>query len=498
MRNGTMLTRLEVLSSQESVTYALNHADIIAVDQNFPPDTLSKLKTQSDCAWMLALEEPGSNDESARQSPVTRLEVISRLGHLFDFIELDARRELRSEFLELVPPAKRVCSLVLTHDEDLEKATRRLSDTQAYCCRAIATSGLQALDFLSHVDSDHVTAYSRCQDDKWSRIVALLIGQPIVFSESPDQGPLSLASLIRQFGLPDIPDPRVYGITGYPVDRSVSPTIQNKALRQLNVPGIYLPFPTHSLDSLLQICERLTTLDIQPVGFTVASPLKEIAAKKFSPLHQSVTRAQSANVLLCANRSTGAINEVATTDYAGLLKIVNDADFQVRNRPVAVLGCGGSGRVAADLMTELGADVVMYNRSSWRAEVAHSLLKLPCNSLSQLDLSRFDVVINTIPFGRNSNHLPFNTDRLRDNAVLIDYTYGSNANPLAQLFESRGLKVIAGLVMLANQISMQFNLLTGLEMPMPCIEELRTCCVAQENDARDTEASAPPDKVVNL
>src|SRR5437588_1766855 len=118
-------------------------------------------------------------------------------------------------------------------------------------------------------------------------------------------GASSIAQLIDDYGLPDLPPVRrLYGILGRSIGRSLSPRLHNDAYRRLQLPALYLPFQTDSLAAFLAGLEPgLAALGMPLRGLTVTSPHKESALARAGSATPLARRAGAANTMLRRNRS---------------------------------------------------------------------------------------------------------------------------------------------------------------------------------------------------
>jgi shikimate dehydrogenase len=253
---------------------------------------------------------------------------------------------------------------------------------------------------------------------------------------------------------------RIYGIAGPSVNSSFSPIVHNKGLRELQLSAIYLPFKLHDLNTLRNYISRLREVGLPIQGLTINAPLKGTINTVYDASRAIVEKTQSANVLVMKNGEC----IVDTTDDLGLIHVLKQHKITVMRKRVAVIGCGCSGRVAAYTLSELGAQVVLYNRSPARGELAEKLLQLPYYPLEQLDPHDFDLLVNTAAFAGNKD-LTFSVNRLNPKSVVIDFVYTPYPNSFIAYAKLKGLKIIDGMEVLNGQLLSQFQCLTGHALP---------------------------------
>ena len=173
-----------------------------------------------------------------------------------------------------------------------------------------------------------------------------------------------------------------------------------------------------------------------------------------------VGRAQSTNFFI----REGSGWTADTTDPAGVLLALGDRGVDVANLPVAVVGCGGSGRAIAAALHQAGASVTLVNRGLERARLAVHLLDLPFVSLAEFAAERYAVVVNATPVGRTGDRLPA-LDRIRGDAIVIDLVYGAQPTPLIAAMRAQRQVTVDGKEILMRQAMSQFRLMTGQDMP---------------------------------
>jgi 3-dehydroquinate dehydratase/shikimate dehydrogenase len=248
------------------------------------------------------------------------------------------------------------------------------------------------------------------------------------------------------------------------VFHSLSPRLHNAAYRALKHPALFVPLRVESFAEFWHEVVRSKAFDsigLPIKGMTVASPHKEevlLTAEAASPMSR---RAESANILVRGDGRWRA----DTTDPEVIYTAARGRGVVTKGKGAAVVGCGGAGRAIAAALVKSGARVTLVNRSAERGLHAASLLGLPYVPLKDFDAAGFDIVVNATPVGRDSDEAPFNVERLNDEAVVIDLVYGLRPTPLAGGARARRQVVIDGRDVLLAQVSRQFRLMTGGEMP---------------------------------
>lgn len=388
--------------------------------------------------------------------------------------EIDVDRDFDDALLRRIPVEQRIVSW---HGEassvaDLQRKLENMSAVPARFyklvnkARSISEEFLP-LSLLKSLDRADVIAYAAGALGFWSRLVALQLGAPAacgtVVQGEPSEP--SVAKLIDDYGLPELrPVKEIFAIIGDPVFHSLSPRLHNASYRAMNYPALFVPLLVDSFPEFWRDfvqAKRLDAFGFPINGMTVASPHKEQAFLTAKNVSSMVQQTQAANILI---RNNGWWN-ADTTDPDVVYAASDRQNVHVREKRAAVIGCGGAGRAIAAALAESGAGVTLINRGAERGERAASLLGLPYVPLPDFDAEGYDIVVNATPVGRDTDEVPFQLERLNNDAVVIDLVYGSRPTPLVHNTLARRQVAIDGRAVLLTQVRNQFRLMTGKEMP---------------------------------
>jgi 3-dehydroquinate dehydratase/shikimate dehydrogenase len=262
---------------------------------------------------------------------------------------------------------------------------------------------------------------------------------------------------------------RIFGLVGPTTTRSISPRLHGGAYRALGLADHhFLAFPLHhelELEALL--CDRRWasgTLD----GLTITAPFKERALALASEAEPQARQCGAANLLVRTTHGWRA----ETTDALGVLRPLRRRGIELVDRRAIVVGCGGAGRAAAVGLLEAGARVLLANRHAARGRFASALLGLPWVGLDELDVSAGDIVVNATPLGRDGEAPAFDARTLPPGAIVVDFVYAEQPTPLAEQARAAGHEVIDGREVLAVEVALQFERMTGHALDEALAHEL--------------------------
>lgn len=258
-----------------------------------------------------------------------------------------------------------------------------------------------------------------------------------------------------------------YGIIGWPLGHTMSPTLHNWGFGQLGIDGEYRPYPVEPAD-LASFMETVRSTPIQ--GLSVTIPHKQAV---MAYLDRITDRAQA----------VGAVNTLywdgdmlcgENTDVIGIIAPLNDlADLP---KSAMVLGAGGAARAALAGFKELGIPrICISNRTETKAAALaeeFSVQVIPWEK--RMDESP-QLICNTTPLGMSGDfqsHTPWDANRFPEECVAYDIVY----NPLQTRFlseaEDAGCSTISGLEMFLHQGLAQFKLWTGQNMDQTAARQL--------------------------
>jgi 3-dehydroquinate dehydratase / shikimate dehydrogenase len=404
-----------------------------------------------------------------------RYERLKNAAQFYDRVELGT--DVSKELLTLIPAEKRQLSWSgKVHDlSQLNDRFAQLSSVPAAAYKIVTTAETIAEEFLplsllKSLNRTDTIAFSNGPLGFWNRLVALHLGSPAIFGlvsggSAVDMEP-SIGKLIADYGLPEVsPAKELFAIIGNPIFHSLSPRLHNASYRELNHAALFVPLRVDSFAEFWRefvTSRKLDQFGVPINGMTVASPHKEEAVLTAKTVSGMVRQTEAANILVRNNGWWTA----DTTDPDIVYGV------SVKEKRAAVIGCGGAGRAIAAALVQSGAGVTLINRGAERGEHAAALLGLPYIPLREFDAEGFDIVVNATPVGRDTDDAPFEVERLNQDAVVIDLVYGSRPTHIVDTTRARQQLAIDGRDVLVTQVSHQFRLMTGKDMPVDLAREI--------------------------
>jgi shikimate dehydrogenase len=267
------------------------------------------------------------------------------------------------------------------------------------------------------------------------------------------------------------------GLIGYPVGHSLSPKIQNAALKASGLEGDYSLFPVapDDLQALSTLMASVRSGEI--TGFNVTIPHKQNVIPLLDELTPTARAIGSVNIIYKRGDKLIGDNTDAPGFLADLKRFLTTAPYgddktqRHGDLSALVLGAGGSAR---SIVYALCNDAWKVTLAARRSEQAQELAS-QYNDLKVLELNPdsfqvpdVDLIVNTTPIGMipdiDRSPLPENTT-LPKQARIYDLVYNPRETKLVRDARAQGLQATTGLGMLIEQAALGFTLWTGIQLP---------------------------------
>ena len=276
-------------------------------------------------------------------------------------------------------------------------------------------------------------------------------------------------------------DPAIrLGVFGDPVEHSLSPQIQNAALKHCQIDMHYARF--HILpDELHEAIDLIRKLEFIGVNLTI--PHKIGALQLVDTADENAKRVGAVNVVKVEAVKLRGFN----TDGRGFARAIRE-EFSVdlRDLRVMILGAGGAARaIALQCAKENCERLVIANRSFERAQKLADQLRdfftgpkvlgpvarlqaIPLEEAAiRFQIGNVDLVVNATPVGLNSGDAsPIPARLLAPHLMIYDTIYSAERTPLLSAAVEAGARGANGLSMLLHQGALAFEIWFQREAPV--------------------------------
>jgi shikimate dehydrogenase len=297
----------------------------------------------------------------------------------------------------------------------------------------------------------------------------------------------TLADLERWSEITGEIDPQIrLGVFGDPVAHSLSPQIQNAALRAFEIKMQYARFHIRATELRLAL-RFLRELDF--VGINLTVPHKIAGLTQIDAADESATRCGAVNTVHLHDKKLVGSN----TDAEGFSRAVrSEFSIDLRDLRVMILGAGGGTghAIAWQCALENCERLVLVNRTPAKASAiveglrrffAEARVLGPVARLEAVQwdetairaqLADIDLIVNATPLGMNpSDPAPIPARLLAPHHMVFDCVYRPSKTALLRAADEAGARGANGLSMLLHQGALSFSLWFNREAP---IEAMRS------------------------
>jgi shikimate dehydrogenase len=279
----------------------------------------------------------------------------------------------------------------------------------------------------------------------------------------------------------DVDPPIRLGVFGDPVAHSLSPQMQNAALKRCKIGGQYARFHIRA-NELRSALRFLRELDFIGVNLTV--PHKIAGFAQIDEADERANRTGAVNTIRLRDKKLIGSN----TDGEGFLRAIrSEFSVDIRDLRVMVIGAGGGTghAIAWQCALESCERLVLVNRTGDKAKALADRLgsffagprvlgpvarleAVPWDEAAlRAQLAHVDLIVNATPLGMNpSDPSPIPTRLLAPHHMVFDVVYGPTRTSFLRAADQAGARGVNGLSMLLHQGALSFSIWFDREAPI--------------------------------
>jgi shikimate dehydrogenase len=279
----------------------------------------------------------------------------------------------------------------------------------------------------------------------------------------------------------DVDPPIRLGVFGDPIAHSLSPQMQNAALRACKIRTQYARF--HIRANELRAALRFSR-ELDFIGVNLTVPHKIAAFTQIDEADESASRAAAVNTIRLRDKKMIASN----TDGEGFLRAIrSEFSVDVRDLRVMILGAGGGTGHAIGWQCALEncERLVLVNRTYEKVQTLAERLRPffagprvlgPAARLEAVawdeaalraQVADIDLIVNATPLGMNlSDPTPIPARLLAPHHMVFDAVYGPSKTSLLRAADEAGARGANGLSMLLHQGALSFSIWFDREPPI--------------------------------
>ena len=270
-------------------------------------------------------------------------------------------------------------------------------------------------------------------------------------------------------------------LIGNPVSHSLSPIMQNAAIKYLGLNLVYLAFPCEDKNFISTIN---TLKKINCKGLNITIPFKEKVLDLCSEISPAAKKIKAINTLKLNEKNEW---NGTNTDIEGFIYPLNKYDL--KEKKGIVLGSGGASRAAIQGLLELELseiNVISRNNNTLKKilndfpDIIKGIIYDESSSVNNELIENADIIVNSTPVGmeritNEENLLPFGKhfwQALSSKTIIYDLIYNPRPTELLKFGLKKNCIAIDGLEMLVAQGAKSLSYWTnGLEIPIEIMKE---------------------------
>jgi shikimate dehydrogenase len=268
------------------------------------------------------------------------------------------------------------------------------------------------------------------------------------------------------------------GVVGHPVGHSLSPAIQNAALRHGKKNAIYLAFDVVPED-FESFVDGMRAASAR--GLNVTLPHKRAAFDLCGTVTEEAQWTEAVNTLTFEGDEVVGDN----TDVEGVRASLVELGAELEGSKILLIGAGGAGRAAARAVLASAGEIWIANRTPARAEKLRGAIGRSAQVIPWKDLAgavkEAEVIVHATSVGLDGSDSVLKSSDLKGSAcrALLDLVYGANETLLVHEARRAGVEAADGLSMLVLQGADAYATFWGEDAPLEVMRKAAFAAVGR-------------------
>jgi 3-dehydroquinate dehydratase/shikimate dehydrogenase len=256
---------------------------------------------------------------------------------------------------------------------------------------------------------------------------------------------------------------KIFGVTGFPLNVTLSPAFFNTTFNAENINAVYLPLPATSIENFMRFAD-----EIQLKGASVTIPYKEAVIPYLSRKSDHVRLIGACNTIVKEEDGWHGYNTDATGFSNSLLNFIKTKNF--KGKKITIVGAGGVARAVAEEIHRFKGKALILNRTPIRARELAETFNFKWSPLDSSGYTRMekyrDIIIQTTSAGMDSqiDNDPIEMYKFKGKEIVMDIIYKPQRTKCLQRAAKAGCRVINGYDMFIRQAQAQFKLFINKEL----------------------------------
>jgi 3-dehydroquinate dehydratase/shikimate dehydrogenase len=273
----------------------------------------------------------------------------------------------------------------------------------------------------------------------------------------------------------------IFGVTGFPLNITLSPLFFNTVFNSEGVNAVYLPIPAISIAAFLRFAD-----EIGLKGASVTIPYKEAIVPYLTQKSDHVRLIGACNTIVREEDGWHGFNTDAMGFSNSLLNFIKAKDL--KGKRVSIIGAGGAARAVAEEVHRFKGKALILNRTPIRARELADIFGFKWAALDSLGVTRMerykDVIIQTTSVGMDSqiDDDPIEMYKFSGKEAVMDIIYNPQRTKCLQRAAKAGCRVLNGYDMFIRQAQAQFGFFTKRELSSRALPKTLDRVLNKEGD----------------
>jgi 3-dehydroquinate dehydratase/shikimate dehydrogenase len=313
-----------------------------------------------------------------------------------------------------------------------------------------------------------------------TRILADKLGSQITYTSARDEPNMPMAALgqldpkelaeFYRFKSID-KETEIFGVTGFPLNITLSPMFFNTVFSSENINAVYLPIPAISIDTFMQFAE-----EVGLKGASVTIPYKESVVPYLAQKSDHVRRIGACNTIVREEDGWHGYNTDAMGFSNSLLNFIKTKDL--KGKKITIVGAGGAARAVAEEVHRFRGKALILNRTPIRARELAEAFGFKWGALDSEGFARMerykDVIIQTTSAGMDKqiDQDPIEMYKFSGKEAVMDIIYKPQRTKCLQRAARSGCRVLNGYDMFIRQAQAQLKFFTNTELAERAVPDM--------------------------
>ena len=313
-----------------------------------------------------------------------------------------------------------------------------------------------------------------------TRILSEFLGSRISYTSITDEdnllpgaeGQLDPKELAELYRFRDItPKTKIFAVSGFPLKFTNSPVFFNKVFALEQTDAVFVPIPTDSIQSLLNLAELIGLS-----GISITVPYKEEIIPYLSYMSKEALSIGACNTVVAGAHGWMGYNTDSVGFSDSLLSFIGKKDL--RGRKITIIGAGGAAKAVASEVYRLRGKALILNRTPARARSLAQLYRFAWAGFDSRGadlMERYSsIIIQTTSVGMepNDNQDPIEFYKFSGREIVMDLIYKPEKTLCLKRAEEAGCRVLSGIDMLHRQARYQYGFYMNREFPPSLISRV--------------------------